>query len=99
MRRTGFAANALAAAVHNLKAAEAAGLGQPSFYALAQVAADNLVGRQYQRDSSYKVKHVEGRRITNPALPHAGHLSGFRRRGDGLPKGGGALIASALKSH
>ncbi|MGW7428145.1 NAD(P)-binding domain-containing protein [Streptomyces sp. NPDC054861] len=38
MRSAGFHANVLAAAVGNLKAAEAAGLGQKSIYALAQVA-------------------------------------------------------------
>ncbi|MGV9321996.1 NAD(P)-binding domain-containing protein [Streptomyces sp. NPDC003660] len=38
MRNAGFEANVLAAAVGNLKAAEAAGLGQKSFYALAQIA-------------------------------------------------------------
>ncbi|MEU9994003.1 FAD-dependent oxidoreductase [Streptomyces sp. NPDC050848] len=38
MRSAGFNANVLAAAVGNLKAAETAGLGQSSFYALAQVA-------------------------------------------------------------
>ncbi|MFI6417185.1 NAD(P)-binding domain-containing protein [Streptomyces sp. NPDC050842] len=38
MRSAGFHANVLAAAVGNLKVAEAAGLGPKSFYALAQVA-------------------------------------------------------------
>ncbi|MFF0558423.1 FAD-dependent oxidoreductase [Streptomyces sp. NPDC004266] len=38
MRSAGFNAHVLAAAVGNLKAAEAAGLGRSSFYALAQVA-------------------------------------------------------------
>lgn len=38
MRRAGFTANVMEAAVRNLKAAEEAGLGQSSFYALAQIA-------------------------------------------------------------
>ncbi|WP_406859239.1 hypothetical protein ABZO31_02710 [Streptomyces sp. HUAS MG47] len=46
MRRAGFAANVLAATVRNLKAAEAAGLGGSSFYALAQVAATAPAGGQ-----------------------------------------------------
>ncbi|MEX0174512.1 hypothetical protein [Streptomyces sp. LMG1-1-1.1] len=47
MRSSGFNANVLEAAVRNLKAAEAAGLGQSSFYALAQVAAADPTGRQH----------------------------------------------------
>ncbi|MFI7099407.1 NAD(P)-binding domain-containing protein [Streptomyces sp. NPDC050161] len=46
MRRAGFAANVLEAAVGNLRAAEAADLGKSSFYALAQVAAGNSADRQ-----------------------------------------------------
>ncbi|MFF0432995.1 NAD(P)-binding domain-containing protein [Streptomyces sp. NPDC004327] len=46
MRRAGFAANVLEAAVRNLKTAEAAGLGKSGFYALAKVAADDSAIRQ-----------------------------------------------------
>ncbi|MEV6201570.1 FAD-dependent oxidoreductase [Streptomyces sp. NPDC051771] len=46
MRSAGFSANVLEAAVRNLKSAEAAGLGQSSFYALAHIAAEGSTERQ-----------------------------------------------------
>ncbi|MFF8569100.1 NAD(P)-dependent oxidoreductase [Streptomyces albidoflavus] len=45
MRRAGFAANVMEAAVRNLQAAEAAGWGESSFYALAQVSGAEGTGR------------------------------------------------------
>ncbi|MFJ6409459.1 FAD-dependent oxidoreductase [Streptomyces hydrogenans] len=56
MRSAGFHANVLEAAVRNLKAAEAAGLGRSSFYALAQVAAEDSVHRQNKQGMAMPVR-------------------------------------------